>query len=592
MKGRKKLRDRFSKRIEAIIFIVSAALSFTLLLFEPLRLYCSCQAAFTVEFRYILLPLLAASAAGTLLLALILNLLLLAGEVPCRIGICLFSGLLLAGCIQQLFLNDTPVLRPNDMRYSEYKGDVVLDTVIWFTAALLPTVIYIASFLIPEGKLRGLLRGSRVAISAAAVICAGQAAASGVALAGTDLGKYEGIHREYLSYKPTFSLSKESNIVVFLTDRLDSYWMDGVLERYPDAAEKFEGFTFYQNAVSHGTSTFPVVPQLLTNKQYTDEEWFDYVNDAWTGDTLTQRLKNEGYSINLIPDGMTTVGSPAQLSGQCDNIVECSEDSVSMNYFRHKGVVEMMARLSAAEFSPYILKHNIRYWMGANFARDMRRFDTSLDDLHPCANGVEVDLKYRRNLMENGLDADSESPTFSFIHLNCSHNVDQRLVDLFDSSEYPDEYSTTRGDFEILFYYFDELKRLGIYDNTTIIVMGDHARAPRELCGYNNDLDEQLVTAIAIKPANAEKAPIQYDRYTPISTDNIPASILEYAGADRSGAGYSVNDIAGMSDPPDRYMCTYWFSGYGRMVEKSIYKISGDARDFGQWERTDSDKQP
>ena len=132
-----------------------------------------------------------------------------------------------------------------------------------------------------------------------------------------------------------------------------------------------------------------------------------------------------------------------------------------------------------------------------------------------------------------------------------------------------------------------------IYENFEHFHREDYAPAFEAAMNFvNNDLDEQLVTAIAIKPANAEKAPIQYDRYTPISTDNIPASILEYAGADRSGAGYSVNDIAGMSDPPDRYMCTYWFSGYGRMVEKSIYKISGDARDFGQWERTDSDKQP
>ena len=579
MKQVKTSKKRFTKKAELIILTLSASMSFILLLFSPVIVYMEAPEAFMVDIDHIVPPMLLAVLAAAAALAGLLNLCLLAGENIFRAGAGLLLGFAAACTVQSLALNRTMnVVLSTDRRFGTYKWAIIANLLLFWTIVLLPAVLAVLARYFPE-LLGRAVRCRTVLAAAAALFLINGTVALGKTVSAHP-GRYKGVQNSYLSYGPALSLSEEGNVVVFLTDRLDGEWMDELLVKYPELNEEFGDFTFYQNNISVGTSTFPTVQQMLTNRHYDGEEWYDYLTKAWRGDTLTRRLSDNGYSVYLLPDSITTLSSVSQVEGQCDNIRQCSD--VKLNTFGKNGIVMNMTRLGTARVMPFAMKHNIQYWMGANFCRDMVRYP-AMDDLEHKQASLENDLRFAEYLKKHSITADSPKKTFSFIHLNCSHTVDDGIAGLHGFDGENDVYKTTRGDFEILFEYFRQMKEAGVYDNSTIIVLGDHGRAPRELSGSTMELDGAITSALLIKPAGAHGKMIQKDSQSELSIAYFAPSVLEYAGVDRSGFGVSYNDVINGSIKLPRVIRGYDFAGYGRMVEKAAYIVSGDARDFSNW---------
>lgn len=578
-------KGRFNKKNELLIILLSAALSFTVFFFSPMEIFLGNQKEFVVGFKHMLFPMLGVSLLCMLGLILIFNLLLWIRQVVFDVASRLMFGFLLAIYTQSLFLNSKmTAITGDDAKYTDNTASVAINLVILSVILLLPLVLYVLARILPKNKV--LNAGKGVVIPyVSGLIFVMQLCGNAGSMISADFGKYEKLYTSYLSYEPTMSLSEDENIVVFLSDRLDSLWMDEALKRYPDMYDEFEGFTFYQNNVAHNTNTFPSIAQMLTAEMYKGTEWADYVSKAWESETVPKKLTENGYRINLLIDNLTTYSTVGQLDGQCDNISSCDNDEVKINYFGSGGIVPTMTRLSLAKLSPYAFKSLITLGLGSNLSADFVTYTRPMDDMLPMAVGLDSDLKYYDYLKENGLTADSDKKTFSFIHLNGAHDPEEKLAALYSKSEPVNRYSTIRGDFEILFYYFDQMKKLGIYDNSTIIVLGDHGRAPVEIEVDDKDgLESAITTALLVKPAGAQAAPMKLDRNSELSNDFFAASILEYAGIDHADYGYSYNDVIENELHPDRYLQTFDFGGYGRVIYKALYKINGDARDFDNWE--------
>ena len=582
MKQAKNSRRIFTALQLGAITALSAGLSFTLLLFSPVLFYLDDPAAFMVDLRHIVVPMTCAAIVLTAALAGLLCLARLIHRWAYIVLSRLLLGLLLAFTVQGFLLNGRmDVVLSADVRYSEYRTRITVNNIVFFTLVLIPLIISVLALIFPKRCLKAAA-GEKSLIATAAVLAALHMASASARTVMTDLDRYKGIQNYYLSYEPTMSLSEKGNVVVFLTDRLDSLWMDDMLELYPELYGEFDGFTFYQNATSTGTSTFPTVPQMLTNSEYDGEEWHEFLSDAWSGETVPSVLKSNGYDVYLLPDQITTLSSPAQVMGQCDNIKRYETDR-RIRLFGRYGTFVTMFRLSFTRMAPYSFKHDLQYWLGANFSRGMIADPDCGEDVLPKQAFVDHDLKYYSYLITHGLRADNDSRVFSFIHLNCCHTVYDDTAALHGFEGENDVYKTTRGDFEILSEYFRQMKELGIYDNSTIIVMGDHGRAPRELeCG-STVLNDAITTAVLIKPAGAEHGELLKDRETPLSLANFPASILEYAGVDHSSWGLSFGDIIRGADAGERWLRGYAFAGYGRMVYKDSYTINGDARNYDNW---------
>lgn len=579
-------KSGFCKKNELTMLLISLAFSFTLFFFAPLDVFIGNQKDFIVGFGRVFPPMLITAAIAAIALFVLQNLMLLIHEIAYIIFSRLVFGLLLAGYVQMLFLNGKMTSFTGDAyHYTDNKAATILNMALFAVLVLLPVFLSLAARYKPESRVLNFSGGKLVPYMCALFFFM-QLAGTGTSIISADFGKYKKNYTSYLSYEPAMSLSKDENIVVFLVDRMDGDWMDDAVERYPELKEKFEGFTYYRNNISHNTQTFPSVPQMLTNYMYEGTEWADYVSKAWDGDTVPKNLKENGYNVNLLIDNLTTYSSVAQLKEQCDNIRQCSEDNIEYNYTGKGGIVPSMTRISLAKLSPYALKSLYTVGMGANLSSDFIKYKKVMEDRMPMATDVESDLRYNDYIRNHSFNADSEKKVFTYTHLNGAHNRSDRLVALFDETgtEPIERVETLRGDLEIVFYYMEQMKKLGVYDNSTIIVLGDHGRPPVEIEAERDKyLSSPIMTSLLVKPKNAGSVPMHIDSDAELTNDFFPASVLEYAGIDHGKFGYSYNDVITQELHPVRYLQTYDFKGYGRLEAKTLYKITGNARDFENW---------
>ena len=582
------LKEAFSKTNRLLILALSLALGFTVFFFSPMDIFLGNQRDFVVEFKYAAIPMLLTSLAASAAVAVVLTLSLLINTKVFDVVSRLFAGLLLAMYVQTLFFNSRMASITGDsVDYSDNTASSAANAVIYCLIILLPLVLYILANIFKKNKVLNAGKGMVLPYISGLVFVM-QLVGTGSTILTTDFSKYEKMYSKYLAMEPTLSLSKKDNVVVFLADRLDSLWMDETIERYPEISRNLSGFTFYQNNISHNTNTFPSVPQMLTNSLYKGEEWPDYTGKAWDGDTLPKRLTENGFDVNLLIDNLTTYSSIAQLDGQCSNIGESDADLIEFNYLGAGGIIPTMSCLSLSKLSPYLLKAEFTRGLGSSLSQDFVRYLDDMPDRMPMTVSADSDVAYYKFLKQNGLTADNDNKTFTFVHLNCSHGENNTIAGFnpdFFRANTADIYDTTRGGFEIIFRYIDEMKLLGIYDNSTIIILGDHGRAPVEIEIDNKPgLTSAITTALLVKPKNAPAEKLKIDGESELSNDFFAASVLEYAGLDHSDFGLSYNDVIEGDLHPDRWLQTFDWHGYGDVVYKALYKVTGDARDFSNWE--------
>lgn len=584
-KKKKSWFSKFNKKNEISIAVLSFAISFTILFFAPVDIFLGNMRDFVVNFKYVAGPMALAALAATAALIIVQNFLLAIAEWLYQVIARLLFGFLLAIYTQNLLLNNKMATITGDsVEYADDKKLIIWNIFILSVILLIPLDFYIIAKFKPKSKFFNFGKGA-VMPYVSGLIVVMQLTGFLSAVAKADFNKYNRQYTQYLAYSPAMSLSEEGNVVVFLTDRLDSYYMDDTLEAYPELNDKLAGFTFYQNNISHNTNTFPSIPQMLTNELYRGTEWPDYTQKAWEGRTLPKILTENGYDCNLLIDNLTTYTSLGQLDGQCHNVKDGDKDNIHMNYIKKGGIVPTMAQLAAAKLSPYVWKNDITNGLGSNLSQEFLTYEQDVQDMMPMAVGVDSDLQYYEYIMNHPLDADNDNKTFSFIHLNCAHGASAEEAALYDPDEPVNTESTIRGDFEILFEYMDQMKKLGVYDNSTIIILGDHGRPPVEIeVDGEEGLTSPIMTALLIKPANAGNEPLKKDRYSELSNDFFAASVLQYAGIDHSELGVSYQDVIENDLHPDRYMQTFCWGGYGKVIYKTLYRVTGDARDWANWE--------
>ncbi|MBQ9518338.1 MAG: hypothetical protein IJR59_00385, partial [Firmicutes bacterium] len=338
--------------------LLSIALYFMIFFFAPIDVFLSDQREFIIPARHIIFPMLVTAVAAVTVSVLVLYCIYRANKKVYDIVICLMLGLLLSFYCQELFMNGyMKSIVGNIYIYSEplleYKINFVINDIIFFA----PLILWLVGKNYPNLKALSFADDKAVNYICAIVFIMQASGTVGIfAQNGIYNNKPDG-EIEYLSYKPAMSLSKDKNVIVFLTDRLDSLWLDSTIEKYPELNEVFDGFTFYRNNISEYTNTFPSVANLLTDVEYEGESWTGYFDKAWAenNETLPDILKKNGYNVNLLIEKSTGYGELKNLNGRCDNAVKTNAD-VKYNYLEKEGIVRTMTRLSFGKLTPYIFK--------------------------------------------------------------------------------------------------------------------------------------------------------------------------------------------------------------------------------------------
>lgn len=253
-------------------------------------------------------------------------------------------------------------------------------------------------------------------------------------------------------------MSDDENVIVLVLDAMDGRKFRELYEtRDPEYKEIFRDFTFYPDTLAAYPYTQNSLPFIFSGLWNENEKPFiDYYHDALDESVLFRVLEQEGYSMGLFENDLL----PNQ------STVDRFENITTGTYGLASPVTFMMdeLRMSFYMFMPYQLKHfepsalyNLIY---VESSYNMFKWD---------------DLEFWNYMHENGIEHIKEK-RLNFIHLQGAHlpfRYDKNL-NIIPESENPTYTGNVEASITLTEYYLECLKKEGVYDNSVIIILGDH----------------------------------------------------------------------------------------------------------------------
>lgn len=426
-----------------------------------------------------------------------------------------------------LFGKDLGILSSN-LRYDESpvfsKKEYLINSLVVIAVVLALHVLY--------SKFHKIARG----VLFAGIIAIG-------VLSGRNINKIEGTYRKDIDYytryvsgkEPSFELSKNGrNVVVLMLDRAVGPYVPYIFNEKPELAEKFDGFTYYQNTIGYGGHTNIAAPALFGGYEYTPTE-LNKRDTELLEDKHNEALKvmpvlfaENGYDVTVCDPPYAGYSWNPDLSIYDDHPeFHCYNTDGYFDYFNgSEESVELMGRVdevrnrnfffySLSKISPLAL-HNTIYNngvyndanSGANGGiiasiqdHDGNSKSTGYDPEFLNSFAVLTHLKDMTKIKEGTQD------TFLMMandttHQNCLLQKPDYTPELIVDNTAYDENLQNQPQFKVdgrkmrirnytqvshyhvnmaaflqLGEWFDYLKEMGVYDNTRIILVSDH--------GYN-----------------------------------------------------------------------------------------------------------
>ena len=334
--------------------------------------------------------------------------------------------------------------------------------------------------------------------------------------------KIHSIHSVYSSYKqsrlmdshsdnlegplePIFHLSKSGkNIFVFFLDRSMGVFIPYIMRQFPNLLESYRGFTFYPNTVSFSTFTVEGAPGLYGGYEYTPQEinrrgdmsLNDKTNEAQL--MLPVKLSGAGYSVTVTDSPNTDFVDSVNpdLFKERPNVREIFiEGKYSARYKK-----EMLPD-DAEEVDELVTRGLVRFFI--------------LQCLYPALRPYYYIISRRDGFLDDFIKtystlfylpeltiADADCDTYTMFYNMTPHNVmrlalpdyhpERQVQKTDDRGASHIDYPFLSGDGDrdsILAHYecnaaalirigkwLDSLRTMGVYDNTRIIIVGDHGR--------------------------------------------------------------------------------------------------------------------
>ncbi|RAX55893.1 hypothetical protein CCY97_01995 [Helicobacter sp. 10-6591] len=295
---------------------------------------------------------------------------------------------------------------------------------------------------------------------------------------------------------PYLSFSKEKNIVVIMSDTVQSDNFTQALKDYPEFFDMFEGFTYYPNALSVSNITFSSLPAIIGGMTYTPHN----INKLNLKHTLAEEnskaivdisntFSNAGYAVSF---GTIFPGDEKYIRPKLNKdvfLVPDNEGSAWVDFYKKKLAIKDLE--SADELplgdlfsiglfraSPYIFRSRI-------YVADAWIFGGTLLNTHykyAITNASKfIAMAYLSN-------TNAQKPTFKFFQENTDHfpwvldfrnsckPIDSTALYREKMMGAKDElaYSNHLCFIKNLGMWLQWLKDSQIYDKTKIVIVSDH----------------------------------------------------------------------------------------------------------------------
>jgi len=439
-----------------------------------------------------------------------------------NVVVLLMGGVLLAAYIQTLFLNgDMVSIMGQQTGYGELTFENIRNILTWIVIIIAP--LFLCLIFKPDNK---PLKFDKAYVLSIVIIVGMQTVGLVSTAISTDLPEGYDQRPIYFSYDAAINFNDENNVLVFLLDTLDVRVIRDTFEAYPHLQGYLDGFTLYENHTAEHFGTVPSVVAMLTGHHaVAGQQGPELKEEAWAKHNFIDTLRENGFRANLYLCLISVFGNYNQIAHRSDNLGVANHVELNIQQ-----LLFTTTRLSFARISPYLLKNT---WL-TNITPDFGRsfFNIEVEDetavFIPMV-GIHSDMRFHRYITHNEFTANSEESVFTFIFLNGPH-AHGHIDDPYSNGFHFDEATgglrqggsrtqVTRAVFESLNYFFNRMKEIGVYDNTTIIITGDHG------------LREQIPDTVSlfIKPQGST-GPLVTDSVTELSLINFQATVMEAAG--------------------------------------------------------------
>lgn len=519
-------------------FLICFLFAFMLFIFGPAEIYFVNVA----EFKFVYGEFVWMLSGIAIIISIVIG--LITALLPIKLRKIIWSvifGLSVAGYIQIMFINEgLDLLGMNPEGYHPDSGQAVFNAVIWMI--ILALIIILSLW-------KEKLWQSIVCFGAVFLIGIQSVAWVSLMLSAEDTAyKYEE-GEWYLSGENQFKVSANKNIIVIVLDYFSNQYIQPTMEKYPDLLDCMNDFTYYDNTDCTYFGTYPSLAHILSGSDPDPtipiNEW---TANIWQDERATgfyQALHDQNYVTNIYtPDKNMLCGmnSAEILQDNFSNITNAGQD-FNVNYGL---LAKTMTKMSGYRMFPYALKP----YLYANV-------NEYSEIMTPKSNGVSHENhRYYGHLLEEGLTTDPESNYFIFQHLTGTHVYETTETGQFSENSSLEE--TAKGCMVIVGEYLDQLKKLGVYDDATIIITADHG-GPR---------DSQVIFFMKNPHESHDNMLVSS---APISLSEFQATIAQAAGIDYSPYGLAVSDIS-PTEPRER---TVWVRLYIDTLP-SIPKYSGE----------------
>ncbi len=350
-----------------------------------------------------------------------------------------------------------------------------------------------------------------------------------ISMVGTGVKNHKDVSHKILSGNEQYKYGNKENIIVLVLDRYTNKEFEELLDIYPELSDSLQDFTYFDNTDSSYAYTFPSLAHVLTGENpdvsMSRSDWFTYIWNSERCINFYNLLHNIGYKCKLYSseEAYMVFGNLDNLDDKFDNIVDSKPRK---NYDM---LLKLYTKMSLYKYSPYCFKPYFEISSSDAF-KDIVVYDNQDGSVDYYNYEVNESLNQKQVSI-----SETDDKMFIFMHISGLH---ERNNDI--DGNYVEEYSvsleeTKIGLAKIVNKYIDKLKEAGIYDNSTIIIIGDHGKNP------SNGIDPQPV--FLIKKAG-EKQESMTVNSAPISFDDFQATILTCANIkyDKSEYGTSIFD--------------------------------------------------
>ena len=299
------------------------------------------------------------------------------------------------------------------------------------------------------------------------ILLATQGVAYGTLFLAPPEGSMEYIESDfYLSGEKQYTVSSESNVIVFILDTISNVTYNSTIEAYPELTSTLSDFTFYNNTDCNYYGTFPSVARLLTGHVFdTTISTTDWIYECWTNDATTRyynSLHEAGYKVNVYavePVLFTTGHGLSLVEGKIDNLTSES----SSRHIDYDSLYKTLLEMACYRFMPDYFKP----------AFDVPNTQYATIVTYPTNKINYLNPDFYADLVDKKLTVNNEEKYVTFYHLNGIHELinDENCNRVTDAGDYR---ITMKGIWHMLDEYLSQMKDLGVYDNSTIIITSDH----------------------------------------------------------------------------------------------------------------------